>query len=77
MLMISAARAAEPIRPSYILQGSFTFFLGDVEQLEFRYGEAFQDHDRAARNDLIVIFPPVCGIDILPTDCVGSSSHLF
>lgn len=61
VLMASAARTAESIRPAGFLQGSLTLFLGAVEPLELSQGEASLELDRATRHVLTGICVPFYG----------------
>ena len=61
VLMASAARTAESIRPAGFLQGSLTLVLGAVEPLELSQGEASLELDRAARHVPTGICAPLIG----------------
>lgn len=62
MLMASAARTTESIRPAGLLQGGLPLRLGSVKPLNLRQGEAFLELERAACHGLAGIFVTVCGL---------------
>ena len=59
MLFAVAARTAEAIRPTRLLQRSLTLLLSTVEPLELRQGKTFLELNRTARHERTNIYKPV------------------
>ena len=62
MLIALATQTPEPIGPASLLQSSLTLFLGAVEPLELRQGDAFLEMDGTARHGppgiCVPVYPP-------------------